>query len=162
MQNYVLLYEEYSNDPETFWGNAGAGVLPICTSTGKILLGHRSPDVKEPNTWGAFGGKIDEDKGETEADAIGVAERELREETGYNGKVKLIPSYIYITPKRTFKYFNFISLVDEEFEPELSWETDEARWFTLDDLKHIDRKDYHFGLKLLFDHDLDTIKKYAK
>jgi hypothetical protein len=51
----------YDNDSdEKFWGNLGAGILPI-SRTGRILIAYRSLDVNEPHTWGIFGGKLDED-----------------------------------------------------------------------------------------------------
>lgn len=162
-ENKAGKFEDYSNaSGDKYWENMGAGVLPICTSTGRILLGMRSKYVNEPNVWGAFGGKVDEEEGETEGDVINVAEREFNEETKYGGNVELIPSYIYETPEKTFKYYNFLGLIENEFEPVLSWETSHAEWFTLNDLMKIDRKSFHFGLKLLFENDLHTIKKYAR
>ena len=140
----------------------GAGVLIICQKTGRILLGMRSKYSDNPNMWCNFGGGVDPELGECEADVIKTARREMHEESGYTGRVDLIPSFVYETPAKTFKFYNFIGLVGEEFEPKLSWETSDARWFSLDELKKIDRKDFHFGLKLQFENDIETIKKYAR
>jgi 8-oxo-dGTP pyrophosphatase MutT (NUDIX family) len=142
-----------------YWGNIGAGVLPICTTTGRILLAHRSPYVYEPNTYNVWGGKIDEEDGETESDVKDVAKREFIEETQYDGNIKLIGSYVFYD-KNVFTYYNFIGLIDEEFKPKLNWETQDYEWLTYEEFLKIEPK--HFGLKELIHHDLKTIKRYAK
>lgn len=141
-----------------YWGRIGAGILPLCVSTGKILLNYRSKDVKEPHTYNLYGGKIDEEFGETENDVADVAKREFFEETGYNGKIQLIKAYVY--KDDNFTYHNFIGLIPEEFIPELNWESEGYKWLTLDEFLKIKRK--HFGLIKLIQEDLELIKKYAK
>lgn len=138
-----------------FWGDQGAGVLIICSKTERLLVAMRGEQVNEPNTWGIFGGKMDE--GETPHEA---AERELVEESGYTGKFELIPAYIYIAPGNKFRYHNFIGIVEEEFQPEYDWETQYAEWMTLDELIKIEPK--HFGLKKLLEKSMVLIKKFAK
>ena len=155
-------YEEYDNDKGgRFWGNQGAGVLPICKKTGKILVAMRSDFVNEPNTWGTFGGKIDQpapgEKKETPEEA---AKRELQEESGHKGHFELIPAFVYKSPDKTFQYHNFIGLVDDEFKPKTDWETAYAEWMTFQEL--IELKDKHFGLESLLDNSFELIKKYAK
>jgi len=144
-------HEVYTNKSgEAFWGNAGAGVLPICPSTQRILVGLRSNEVNEPNTWGTFGGAIDNtEKPETSA------RRELAEELGYRGHIKLIPAYIYTSPGGNFKYFNFLGVVDEEFKPRLDWENDDAQWMTLDEIESL--PNIHFGLKNLLEKEKPKI-----
>lgn len=137
---------------ETFWGDRGAGVLPICPSTGKILVAYRSADVNEPHTWGIFGGMIDEDETPHEA-----ARRELEEESGYSGKFKIIPAHIYRSPKGGFTYFNFLGIVDSEFQAEFDWETENAKWMTLDELEKLKPK--HFGLVELLKHSMKEIRE---
>jgi ADP-ribose pyrophosphatase YjhB (NUDIX family) len=68
-----------------FWGDVGAGVLPYCPLTKRFLINLRSQEVNEPGTWGVWGGKMD--WGETEP--VETAERELREETQFKGKIDL-------------------------------------------------------------------------
>ena len=44
------------------------GVLLLCTTTNKFLLGQRGENVNFSNTWSLFGGKIE--KGETILEGI--------------------------------------------------------------------------------------------
>ena len=60
------LYNTKMDKP--FYGDKGAGILPICKKTGRILVAYRSLEVNEPHTWGIFGGKLDEEDGEEEVD----------------------------------------------------------------------------------------------
>ncbi len=148
---------DFANDAgEKFWGNLGAGVLPICKKTGRILVAYRSRYVNEPHTWGIFGGKLDEEYGEE--DLQEVAKREFVEESGFNGNVQLIPAYIY--KAKGFEYHNFIGVVDDEFKPELDWETEKIQWVNFDEFVKLYPK--HFGLKTLVGNDLNKIKFYSK
>ena len=155
-------YEVYANDKGgKFWGNEGAGVLPICKTTGKILVAMRSDFVNEPNTWGVFGGKIDNPapggKRETPEEA---AKRELEEESGFKGHFEIIPAFIFTSNDKTFKYSNFLGIVEKEFKPKYDWETAYAEWMTLQELIELEPK--HFGLDNLLRNSLELIKKYAK
>lgn len=123
---------------ERFWGNQGAGVLLIARDTGRILLVLRSPDVNEPNTWGVLGGAIDNDENPMQA-----VYREVSEEAGYTGNLNLQPSFVFRS--KSFKYHNFIGVVDSEFEPTLDWESSDAGWFSLERLP----SPLHFGVKAL-------------
>lgn len=144
-----ILLELRSNDDEHrknmkngFWGNVGAGVLPISMSTQRFLICHRSAHVQEPNTFNVWGGAIDpgEDPKET-------VEREFLEESGYNKKFKLIPAYTFRAPNGHFTYYNFIGILKNEFEPNLDWESQGYKWLTYDELKMLNNK--HFGLATL-------------
>ena len=133
-------FAEYDNENgEKFWGNKGAGVLPFSKSTKRFLINLRSDYVNEPNEWGLWGGKIDEDENIKSA-----VIRELEEESGYNGKIDLIDAYIFKNPNGSFKYYNFIGVIDSEFEPILDWESADYEWVTLDEL--INKENKHFGL----------------
>jgi 8-oxo-dGTP pyrophosphatase MutT (NUDIX family) len=140
---------------EKFWGNQGAGVLPICTTTGRILVGLRSRYVNEPNTWGLFGGAIDEAEQPARA-----AKRELAEELGYRGAIKLLPAYVFTSPGGGFKFFNFLGLVTDEFKARLDWETSRTQWLTWEGLQALSPK--HFGLKGLLQHNGREIQRYAQ
>jgi 8-oxo-dGTP pyrophosphatase MutT (NUDIX family) len=121
-----------------FWGDRGAGVLVHCKKTNRFLLGLRSPEVNEPNTWGTFGGKIDRD-----ADPEQAATRELSEETGYKEDIEMV--LLDVFSSGTFKFYNFIGYVSDEFKPKLDWENSDAKWFLLDEFPET----LHFGLKRL-------------
>lgn len=133
-QLYSLIVE--NEEPTKFFGKRGAGVLIYCRATQRYLLGKRSHQVKEPGTWGLFGGAIDNDNETSNSAAI----RELEEEIGYTGEVLLHTIDIY--RKGTFSYHNFIGIVPEEFDAELDWENSRAEWFRLDDFP----TPLHFGL----------------
>jgi len=136
-----------------YYGSLGAGILPICTTTNRILVGLRSSNVNSPNTWGTFGGKVEGDDNNLKD----VALREFQEEAGYSGPIKLIPAYVFRDGE--FTYHNFIGLVEKEFTPSLDWETDEAIWFTFEEVLNIPNK--HFGLELLLNNSFNIIKKYV-
>lgn len=131
-------YHTSKGKDERFWGNQGAGVLLIARDTGRILLVLRSPDVNEPNTWGILGGAIDNDENPKQA-----VYREVSEEVGYTGNLNLQPSFVFRS--KSFKYHNFIGVVDSEFEPTLDWESSDAGWFPLKRLP----KPLHFGVTAL-------------
>jgi 8-oxo-dGTP pyrophosphatase MutT (NUDIX family) len=93
--------------------------------------------VNEPGTWGIPGGRVDDGEEPHEA-----AIRELEEEAGYDGEVYMSAGPLMVYEKPGFAYFTFVGIVDDEFEPELNWESDEAGWFTLDELP----EPLHFGV----------------
>lgn len=125
-----------------------AGVLPICKTTGRILLCKRGSKISNPNQWANLGGKcnIGESPYET-------AIREFYEESGCILSVKLIPSYID-EHDDGFKYHNFIGLVDGEFVPKVNKmtvdfdiEIADYKWLTFDELLKFDKDKLHFGIK---------------
>lgn len=129
-----------------FWGKRGAGALLLAKDTGKILVLHRSRRVLEPGTWGIAGGAIDSRENPETA-----ARREIREELGYSGKVKMYPAYVF--QKGTFRYHNFIGVVPAEFKPKLNWENQGYRWVSPNELP----KPVHFGLEALVRESGDLI-----
>jgi 8-oxo-dGTP pyrophosphatase MutT (NUDIX family) len=122
-----------------FFGAAGAGCIFVARSTGRILIAHRSDAVEQPGTWGGWGGAIN--RGEDPAAAV---RREVSEEAGYHGHYDLIPLYVFA--KNTFRYYNFLVEVDDEFTPELDWETQGYVWCEFGRWP----KPLHFGLVALF------------
>jgi 8-oxo-dGTP pyrophosphatase MutT (NUDIX family) len=158
-------------DDNGYWAGAGggaSGILPICTSTGRICLGWRSNWVQEGDCWGTIGGAIQ--KGMSPADS---AKEELKEETGYAGSVRLIPSFVFT--HGTFKYYNFLGLVPSEFDLhpmqggssnlQFSDETDAIAWFTWDDLQNDVQEnagDYHSGVLKLLQQSGDQIRQICE
>lgn len=106
-----------------FWGKQGAGSLVLAQETGRILVAHRSAYVSEPNTFGTWGGAIDD--GENPKTA---ALRELREESRYAGAISAVyPLFVFKHPSG-FTYHNFLIVVPKEFSPQLDWETQGYKW----------------------------------
>lgn len=122
-----------------FFGAQAAGCVFLAKKTGRFLLMLRSESVQEPGTWGNCGGAHKSDE-----EPITAAEREGREETGYDGKMEMVPALLFTSG--TFKYSNFIAIVDDEFVPELGWEADDYKWCTMDTLP----SPLHFGMESLF------------
>lgn len=135
-------YASFDNSTgENFWGDIAGGVLPICKKTKRILLNLRSKYVNEPLTYNLFGGKLDGDE-----NVIDAVKREFLEESGYEKNIELIPAFIFKSPGG-FQYHNFIGIIDDEFEPDLNWESAGFKWVNFDELLSIKPK--HPGLKLL-------------
>lgn len=136
-----------------FWGRRAAGCVFMAMDTGRVCVAHRSSAVEQPGTWGTWGGAIDGNE-----DPAVAVRREVREEAGYTGAMRLIPMYVF-EHSSGFKYFNFLALVPHEFKPMLNWETAGSDWFDLDSLP----SPLHPGLvKLLADSaSMATMQKYA-
>jgi len=133
-----------------YWGSAGAGALIIALDTGRILMPLRSQAVEQPSTWGTWGGAIDQGE-----DPASSAMREVHEESGHSGQIKMIPLNVF--EDGDFKYFNFIALVPSEYEPRLNWETSRADWVTLDNLPN----PMHFGMEFIMS-DQQAVAKIKK
>lgn len=104
-----------------FYGRQGAGCIIMARDTGRFMLGLRSRQVEEPGTYGTFGGAIDGDE-----DPLEATQREVNQETGYTGSVEMIPLFVF--RKGTFRYSNFLAIVDAEFKPRLNWEHSGFKW----------------------------------
>jgi 8-oxo-dGTP pyrophosphatase MutT (NUDIX family) len=151
-------YADFDNTSgERFWGNVGAGSIMYAKSTNRFLINYRSEYVNEPHTYGTIGGKIDDD--ESPKDAV---IREVNEESGYSGEVKLIPLFVFENNAKTFKYYNYLAIIDEEFDPILDWESEGFEWVTFEELLQITPK--HPGLiALLKDKkSFETMKKISE
>jgi 8-oxo-dGTP pyrophosphatase MutT (NUDIX family) len=123
------------------YGRRGAGILLVAKSTGRVLLLLRGQECNEPGTWGLPGGKI-----EPGEEARTASIRELEEEAGWDGEVTVLRDPIFVFEEPDFEFFNYFGFVEDEFEPQLNWESDEAGWFTLDRLP----RPLHFGVERLF------------
>lgn len=128
-----------------YYGRQAAGCLPFCPATQHFLIAHRSRHVEQPHTWGTWGGAIND--GENPQQAV---HREFSEESGYSGRLKLIPLYVF--KDKAFRYSNFLAMVEQEFEPihgapypKPGWETQDFRWCAWGDWP----QPMHFGLKAL-------------
>ena len=151
-------FQVYTNNG--FWGTIGAGILPIAKDTKRILVPLRSDYVNEPNTYGVWGGMLDDM--ETN-DPKKAAKTEFKEESGYSNKIEMIPAFVF---KKTgdggndiFRYHNYIGIIETEFTPVLDWETKDYKWLTFNELLDLEPK--HFGLKSLINNSKELIKKYS-
>jgi 8-oxo-dGTP pyrophosphatase MutT (NUDIX family) len=143
----MKIIELYENDEEHnqalrqtgFWGNQAAGCILFAQDTKRFLLMRRSDEVLEPHTWGSVGGAIDAQEHPKHA-----VTRELEEETGYDGRINLLPLLLF--KKETFRYQNFLAIIPEEFTPRLNWEADGYQWCEFGEWP----SPLHFGIKTLF------------
>lgn len=125
-------------DRTGYWGAQGAGCIFLARDSKRLLIAHRSRAVEQPGTWGTWGGAID--SGENPEEAV---RREAIEEAGHEGHLTLVPLYVFRDKK--FRYSNFLAIVDEEFQPQLNWETQGYEWC---DFGHWPQP-LHFGLKAM-------------
>lgn len=132
-----------------------AGCLILALDTGRICFQLRSTRVNDALTWSTWGGGLE--PGETPAQA---AARELREESGYTGKMKLIP-LTTVSTLRGAKYHNFLALVPREFTPDVDdYEVEDYKWV---DIGHWPRPLHPELSKLLNTQEiLEVLKKYSE
>lgn len=135
-----------------FWGAQGAGCIIFARETKRFLFAKRSRHVEQPGDFGGWGGAID--SGELPKDA---ALREVHEETGYNGDIEILPMYVFT--KGTFRYSNFLAIVEEEYDPRLDWENSGFVWTLFGEWP----SPLHFGIKALLNDPASyaLMKSYA-
>lgn len=135
-----------------FFGEQAAGSILMAKSTGRIMLVFRSAKVLEPYTWGNLGGAHSSDER-----PIDAARREIHEETGYTGEIKMVPLFVF--RNGSFRYSNFLGIIDDEFEPHLGWEADKHVWTRVGHWP----SPLHFGMESLFGdaESLKVIRHYA-
>lgn len=97
-----------------------AGCILYAEDTGRWGLQQRSDTVNDPGVWAAWGGGCE--PGETLEQCV---RRELAEESGYRGPIKLEPL------ARNAKYVTFIGIVPREFEPRANDEWKDYCWVEL-------------------------------
>ena len=125
-------------------------VHALAIKDGKILLVKRAQRIIEGGKWGLPGGFLDRDETLEEC-----AIRELKEETGYEGKVKELlrinsnPNRRNDGGRQNVAFEIFVEAGEKTGE--MDWEQTEVKWFDLDKL---DLED------LAFDHA--TTIKYIK
>jgi 8-oxo-dGTP pyrophosphatase MutT (NUDIX family)/GNAT superfamily N-acetyltransferase len=158
-------------DENGYWagdGGGASGILPICSTTGRIGLAWRSSAVSQGDCWGTIGGVIQKGMNAQES-----AKMELAEETGYQGSLRLIPAFTF--QDGSFKYQNFIGLVPSEFAlhpmsggghgVDFADETDALEWVTWEqlqvELEH-NGGTFHSGLVKLIEQSGDAIRQICE
>lgn len=135
-----ITFKQFLIEIRNYWGKTGAGAIIKSKNTGRYLLAYRSSKVQEPHTWGIWGGKIDDNESHLKA-----IFRELKEEIGIDIESIIKPKLLYTYKDINFKYYNYLIVVEDEFEPILNYETENFGWFRLKDFP----EPLHFGLKEL-------------
>jgi ADP-ribose pyrophosphatase YjhB (NUDIX family) len=131
-----------------------AGVLPICTKTGRVLLIRRGFNQPKPGTWATFGGKYEEGADLNPKDN---AMREFVEESGYHGKFKISNKPLDVLDSNHLRFYTFIGLFDEEFIPDLEKgnEAIDYGWFYYGEFP----EDLHPGVIDMLGKNKNTIEK---
>lgn len=115
------------------------GALIICPSTNRALLNLRAPYKTHSLCWSLWGGMMED--GETPSVSL---IREFKEEMGLIPQIeKLYPFDIYESSDKSFRYYTFICIVDNEFTPELNQESVGYAWTKIG----IWPKPLHFGAR---------------
>ncbi len=109
-----------------------AGCIIVAEDTGRWCLQQRSNTVSDPGVWSTWGGG--REPGETLEQTV---RRELEEEGGYTGPLRLEPLLI------NQRYATYIGHVPHEFEPRLNSESQDSCWVEAGDWP----KPLHTGLR---------------
>jgi ADP-ribose pyrophosphatase YjhB (NUDIX family) len=94
-----------------------AGCIIVAADTGRWCLQQRSDTVSDPGVWSTWGGG--REPGESVSQCV---HRELAEESGYSGPVRLEPI------DSNSMYATFLAHVPYEFEPRLNSESQAYQW----------------------------------
>lgn len=105
----------------------GVGTIFVSVNTKRILLNLRAPHKTHSMCWSLWGGMVEE--GEQPKEAL---LRELSEEINFIPDIeKIYPFDIYQSKDKHFKYYSFVSVVIDEFVPELNHESCGYSWVDL-------------------------------
>ena len=106
--------------------NIAAGALFVSASTKRVLLQLRaSYKSTHRNEWSLFGGMAKPDETPSEAML-----RECSEEVGELPSInKIYPFDIYESRDKNFRYYTFIIIVEDEFQPTINDESIGYGWF---------------------------------
>ena len=126
--------------------NSGAGLVIICPSTRRMLLGLRSEsEERDGGKWCTFGGLMQNKETPLEA-----ALREVMEEAEIK-PTKTIKQAVFVDPTGEgendgFVFYTFIGTVDEECCPTINHEHEDHNWYRFSELAKLN---LHPGIKRL-------------
>jgi len=115
---------------------SAAGCLIMSRKTGRFLFSLRPEGDTAGGKWSVWGGKAE--YGET---ARETAVREVFEETGLRHSDEIF--HVHHMETRSFSFDTYLMVVDEEFDPVRTVESDDHAWFALDDLP----QNLHWGIE---------------
>jgi len=95
----------------------------LARNTCRFLHQLRSATSAQPNTYGQFGGSLDNNE-----DINNGLKREILEETGYDGPMIIRPLMTFRDPQKSFVYYNNLAIVPFEFEPRINDESGGYVW----------------------------------
>lgn len=109
--------------------NRSIGTVFFATSTKRFLLLLRDGDTdKFNNTWAFVGGKVHSNESIYEG-----LDREIIEEIGVAPEIiKRIPIEKFTNTKKGFEYHTVVTVIENEFIPELNDEHKGYAWVTID------------------------------
>ena len=120
----------------------GVGTIFVSTKTQRVLLNLRAPYKTHSLTWSLWGGMMEDNEHPKMA-----LLRELTEEMNFVPDIeRIFPFDVYQSKDKHFKYYSFISIVEEEFIPILNKESAGYGWFNLFQWP----KPMHQGAKISF------------
>jgi len=110
-----------------------AGLLAICPETGRFLMLKRRNNVKYSNYWSLPGGHFEVNDVYPKITAV----REFREETGYDGVIKISKQPLCVYKNNHLNFYTYVAILPFEFTPELKGdctcgnENVDFRWFSV-------------------------------
>lgn len=103
------------------------GAIFIAANTGRVLLNLRAPYKSHRLTWSLWGGMVEGNESPKEC-----LVREMEEEMGFVPDInKFYPYDVYESKDKHFRYYSFICVVQDEFNPELNQEAVGYCWTKL-------------------------------
>lgn len=117
---------------------SAAGCMILSRRTGRFLFCRRPDDASAGGRWSLWGGKKEDGESPSQ-----TAKREVEEETGF--KFDSYPDHIHRMTTPGFRYDTFLMVVDDEFMPKSTPESDGYAWAPLEGVP----KPMHWGLEKL-------------